>query len=286
MKGIVLAGGKGTRLLPTTQGLSKHLIPIYNKPLIYYPIATLMLAGVREILVIVKPNDRNQFEKNVGNGDHLGMSITYAVQNEPRGLADAFLVGEHFIKNENTALILGDNIFYGQGLGVQLSAIDHKYGAKIFGYKVSNPQDYGVVEFSEDFKVVSIQEKPLDPKSNYAIPGLYFFDSQVIDFAKNVRPSDRGELEITSILNEYNNLGMLKLEILERGTLWLDAGTVETMFAASNFVRTIETRQGFMIGCLEEIAWRNNWIGDEELAKIAKNYGESDYADYLYDLLL
>jgi glucose-1-phosphate thymidylyltransferase len=285
MKGLVLAAGKGSRLWPITRGLSKQLLPIYDKPLIHYPIATLMLANIREILVIVSPADLSQFERALGNGSSLGIEIRFAVQDESRGLAEAFIIGEKFIQNSPSALILGDNIFYGQGLGVQLQSFKQISGAHIFAYRVKDPERYGVVEFSEIGKVLSIEEKPKSPKSDYAIPGLYFCDSTVIEIAKNVKPSVRGELEITSILQTYLDSRSLKTTILERGTAWLDTGTFESLHAASSFIKIIEERQGFKVSCLEEIAWRNKWITDNDLEKLAQDYGPSEYKNYLLSLL-
>ena len=285
MKGLVLAAGRGSRLWPITRGLSKQLLPIYDKPLIHYPIATLMLANIREILVIVSPADLSQFQRVLGDGSSLGIEIRFAVQDEPRGLAEAFIIGEEFTKSGPAALILGDNIFYGQGLGVQLQSFKKVTGANIFAYRVKDPERYGVVEFADDGKVISIEEKPSKPKSDYAIPGLYFCDSDVVEIAKNVKPSARGELEITSILQAYLSAGSLKPTILERGTAWLDTGTFESLHAASSFIKIIEERQGFKVSCLEEIAWRNNWISDKDLAALADSYGSSEYKSYLLSLL-
>jgi len=285
MKGLVLAAGKGSRLWPITRGLSKQLLHIYDKPLIHYPIATLMLANIREVLVIVSPADLSQFQRVLGDGSSLGIEIRFAVQDEPRGLAEAFIIGEEFTKSGPAALILGDNIFYGQGLGVQLQSFKKVSGANIFAYRVKDPERYGVVEFADDGKVISIEEKPSKPKSDYAIPGLYFCDSDVVEIAKNVKPSARGELEITSILQAYLSAGSLKTTILERGTAWLDTGTFESLHAASSFIKIIEERQGFKVSCLEEIAWRNNWISDKNLAALADGYGPSEYKSYLLSLL-
>jgi glucose-1-phosphate thymidylyltransferase len=285
MKGIVLAAGRGSRLWPITRGISKQLLPIYDKPLIHYPIATLMLANIRQILVIVNPNDLTQFQKALGNGETLGIEIDYALQEVPKGLAEAFTIGERFIDGESSALILGDNVFYGQGLGVQLQQFSEVKGAQIFAYRVKDPMRYGVVEFDDFGKVLSIEEKPSAPKSEYAIPGLYFFDSSVVDIAKNVKPSQRGELEITSILQNYLLEKKLHTTILERGTAWLDTGTFESLHAASSFIKIIEERQGFKVSCLEEIAWRNGWITDENLENLAAEYGPSDYKNYLLSIL-
>jgi len=285
MKGLVLAAGRGSRLWPITRGLSKQLLPIYDKPLIHYPIATLMLANIREILVIVSPADLSQFQRVLGDGSSLGIEIRFAVQDKPRGLAEAFIIGEEFTKGGPTALILGDNIFYGQGLGVQLQSFKNVSGAHIFAYRVKDPERYGVVEFADDGSVISIEEKPSQPKSDYAIPGLYFCDSDVAEIAKSVKPSARGELEITSILQAYLGAGSLKTTILERGTAWLDTGTFESLHAASSFIKIIEERQGFKVSCLEEIAWRNKWISDKDLASLAEGYGLSEYKNYLLSLL-
>jgi glucose-1-phosphate thymidylyltransferase len=285
MKGIVLAAGKGSRLWPVTRGLSKQLLPIYDKPLVHYPIATLMLADIREILVIVNPADLSQFQRVLGDGSSLGIDIQFATQEIPNGLAEAFIIGESFAQNGPVALILGDNIFYGQGLGIQLQTFREVSGAHIFAYRVKDPEKYGVVEFSESGQVVSIEEKPSNPKSDYAIPGLYFCDSQVVEIAKNVRPSSRGELEITSVLQSYLRDGLLKTTILERGTAWLDAGTFESLHAASTFIKIIEERQGFKVSCLEEIAWRKKWINEEQLSRLALTYAHSDYSQYLLSLI-
>ena len=281
MKGLVLAAGRGSRLWPITRGLSKQLLPIYDKPLIHYPIATLMLANIREILVIVNPVDLSQFQKLLGNGSDLGINIQFAVQDEPRGLAEAFIIGEEFIKNGPAALILGDNIFYGQGLGVQLQSFKKVSGANIFAHRVKDPERYGVVEFADDGKVISIEEKPSKPKSDYAIPGLYFCDSDVVEIAKGVKPSARGELEITSILETYLAAGTLGVTELKRGTAWLDTGTFDSLHAASSFIKIIEERQGFKVSCVEEIAWRNGWINDTELRNLSLDYGNSEYGFYL-----
>ena len=285
MKGLVLAAGRGSRLWPITRGLSKQLLPIYDKPLIHYPIATLMLANIREILVIVNPVDLSQFQKLLGNGSDLGINIQFAVQDEPRGLAEAFIIGEEFIKNGPAALILGDNIFYGQCLGVQLQSFKKVSGASIFAYRVKDPERYGVVEFADDGKVISIEEKPSKPKSDYAIPGLYFCDSDVVEIAKGVNPSARGELEITSILETYLAAGTLGVTELKRGTAWLDTGTFDSLHAASSFIKIIEERQGFKVSCVEEIAWRNGWINDTELRNLSLDYGNSEYGFYLSCLL-
>jgi glucose-1-phosphate thymidylyltransferase len=284
VKGIVLAGGTGSRLWPITKGVSKQLLPVYDKPLIHYPLGTLFLAGIREILIITTPEDLASFQRLLGDGSIYGASFTYAVQAKPNGLAEAFIIGESFIAGDNVALILGDNIFHGVGLGKQLKEINSNSGATIFAYKVSDPERYGVVEFSEAGNVISIEEKPSKPKSNYAVPGLYFYDSQVAEIAKSVTPSKRGELEITSVNEAYLTLGNLTTRILERGTTWLDTGTIQTLHAASSYVQIIEERQGSKISCLEEIVWRNGWISSSDLLAIAKTYGKNPYGTYLLDL--
>jgi glucose-1-phosphate thymidylyltransferase len=285
MKGIVLAGGTGSRLWPITKSISKQLLPVYDKPLIYYPLGTLFLAGIRDILIITTPEDLSSFQRLLGNGAQFGVSIQYEVQMKPNGLAEAFLIGEKFIDHDNVALILGDNIFHGVGLGQQLKMIDFNSGATIFAYKVSDPERYGVVEFSLNGNVISIEEKPKVPKSNFAVPGLYFYDKDVVEIAKQVVPSSRGELEITSVNENYLNKGRLVTKVLERGTTWLDTGTVQTLHAASSYVQIIEERQGSKISCLEEIAWRNGWITGENLEILAKNFGSSPYGTYLLGLL-
>ena len=285
MRGIVLAGGTGSRLWPITWGLSKQLLPVYDKPLIHYPISTLMLAGIREILIITTPQDRESFERLLGDGSRYGVTFTFAVQERPEGLAQAFLVGEKFIGNQKCALVLGDNIFHGDGLGTQLSVLTDVEGAHIFAYKVKDPERYGVVEFDKDFKVLSIEEKPLKPRSSYAVPGLYFYDNEVIEIARNVKPSARGELEITSVNEAYLEMGKLRTTVLERGTAWLDTGTFESLNAASAFIQIVEERQGQKISCLEEVAWRNSWISDDQLMKAATDYKSSPFADYLRGLL-
>ena len=285
MKGIVLAGGTGSRLWPITKGVSKQLLPVYDKPLIHYPLGTLFLADIREILIITTPEDLSSFQRLLGDGSTYGASFTYAVQAKPNGLAEAFIIGEHFISGDPVALILGDNIFHGVGLGKQLKEINSSSGATIFAYKVADPERYGVVEFSEGGKVLSIEEKPTKPKSNYAVPGLYFYDSEVVDIAKSVTPSKRGELEITSVNEAYLNQGKLTTRILERGTTWLDTGTIQTLHAASSYVQIIEERQGSKISCLEEIAWRNGWISNLELDAVGKSYGSNPYGKYLLGLM-
>ena len=285
MKGIVLAGGTGSRLWPITKGVSKQLLPVYDKPLIHYPLGTLFLAGIREILVITTPEDLPSFQRLLGDGSTYGATFKYAVQAKPNGLAEAFIIGESFIAGDNVALILGDNIFHGVGLGKQLKEINPSGGATIFAYKVSDPERYGVVEFSEAGNVISIEEKPSKPKSNYAVPGLYFYDSQVAEIAKSVKPSKRGELEITSVNEAYLTQGNLTTRILERGTTWLDTGTIQTLHAASSYVQIIEERQGSKISCLEEISWRNSWISDSELDSISESYGNNPYGQYLSSLI-
>ena len=285
MKGIVLAGGTGSRLWPITKGVSKQLLPVYDKPLIHYPLGTLFLAGIKEILIITTPEDRNSFQRLLGDGSDYGVRFEYAIQENPNGLAEAFIIGEEFISKENVALILGDNIFYGNGLGNQLKQIDTSHGATIFAYKVSDPSRYGVVEFSKEMKVISIEEKPINPKSNYAVPGLYFYDSNVVEIAKTIKPSARGELEITTVNERYLENGKLTTKILDRGTAWLDTGTIQTLHAASSYVQIIEERQGSKISCLEEIAWRNGWISEADLRKLILGYGKNPYGAYLQGLL-
>ena len=284
MKGIVLAGGTGSRLWPITKGVSKQLLPVYDKPLIHYPLGTFFLAGIREILIITTPKDAAAFQRLLGDGSQYGASFNYATQEKPNGLAEAFIIGEKFIASESVALVLGDNIFHGVGLGKQLEELNTKNGATIFAYKVSDPERYGVIEFASDGRVVSIEEKPTNPKSNFAIPGLYFYDDQVVGIAKDVKPSARGELEITAINERYLKSGQLTTKVLERGTTWLDTGTIETLHAASSYVRIIEERQGSKISCLEEIAWRNGWIGQDKLEQLAMEYGTNPYGRYLYSL--
>jgi glucose-1-phosphate thymidylyltransferase len=285
MKGIVLAGGTGSRLWPITKGISKQLLPVYDKPLIHYPLGTLFLAGIREILIITTPEDLPAFKRLLGTGSQYGVSFDFAVQDEPNGLAEAFLIGEKFIDGKNIALILGDNIFHGVGLDKHLQSIDVKNGATIFAYRVADPQRYGVVEFSTEGKVISIEEKPARPKSHFAVPGLYFYDETVVEIAKAIKPSSRGELEITAVNENYLEKGMLTTKILERGTTWLDTGTIQTLHAASSYVQIIEERQGSKISCLEEIAWTNGWISSTELEVLAKNYGANPYGLYLSQLL-
>ena len=285
MKGIVLAGGTGSRLWPVTWGVSKQLLPVYDKPLVHYPISTLMLTGIREILIITTPQDQGSFKRLLGDGSKYGVSFTFAVQENPEGLAQAFLIGEKFIGVEPSALILGDNIFYGSTLGTQLKELREPSGAMIFAYRVKDPERYGVIEFNATGKVMSIEEKPLKPKSQYAVPGLYFYDNQVVDIAKSVKPSARGELEITAVNEEYLKAGKLQAKVLERGTAWLDTGTFDSLNSASAFIQIIEERQGQKVSCLEEVAWRNGWISDSELAARADEYKSSPFATYLRGLL-
>ncbi len=282
MKGIILAGGLGTRLHPLTKSISKQILPIYDKPMIYYPLSILMLAGIREILIISTPRDTLVFKDLLGDGKNLGISIQYKIQDEPKGLAQAFILGESFIGNENVALILGDNIFYGSEFTQKLeNAIKRKDGATIFGYIVEEPRDFGVVEFDDKFNVLSIEEKPTMPKSNYAVPGLYFYDNQVVEIAKAVKPSQRGELEITSINNEYLKMNKLKVELLGRGMAWLDTGTYNGLLDASNFISTIQKRQGLYVGCIEEIAYRKGYIDKNQLIDQAKYLQKTAYGKYL-----
>jgi glucose-1-phosphate thymidylyltransferase len=285
MKGIVLAGGTGSRLWPITKGVSKQLLPVYDKPLIHYPLGTFFLAGIKEILIITTPSDLSAFQRLLGDGSQYGVSFEYATQEKPNGLAEAFIIGEKFISGGSVSLILGDNIFHGVGLGRQLEEIKTNEGATIFAYRVADPERYGVVEFAESGKVISIEEKPSNPKSNFAIPGLYFYDSQVVEIAKNVKPSKRGELEITSVNEFYLNAGQLNTKILERGTTWLDTGTIQTLHAASSYVQIIEERQGSKISCLEEIAWKNGWISGSDVEALGKEFGSNPYGAYLLGLI-
>ncbi|HEU0064699.1 MAG TPA: glucose-1-phosphate thymidylyltransferase RfbA [Flavisolibacter sp.] len=281
MKGIILAGGSGTRLYPITKAISKQLMPIYDKPMIYYPLSILMMAGIKEILVITTPEDNEQFKRLLGNGSHVGCSFTYAVQEVPNGLAQAFVIGAGFIKNEKVALVLGDNIFYGSGLGRQLQTLNNVDGGYVFAYEVSDPERYGVVEFNEENKVLSIEEKPKLPKSNYAVPGLYFYDNEVVKIARELKPSERGEYEITDVNKVYLQRGKLKVSILDRGTAWLDTGTFDSLSDATEFVRVIEKRQGTKIGCIEEIAYRMGYINKQQLLKQAEELKKSGYGTYL-----
>ncbi len=285
MKGIVLAGGTGSRLWPITKGVSKQLLPVYDKPLIHYSLGTLFLAGIRELLIITSPEDLSAFRRLLGDGSQYGVTFCFAVQEKPNGLAEAFIIGEEFIRNQSVALILGDNIFHGVGLGRQLEKVNTNDGATIFAYKVADPERYGVVEFAQNGKVLSIEEKPTKARSNFAVPGLYFYDSQVVEIAKNILPSNRGELEITSVNNFYLKAGKLETIVLERGTTWLDTGTIQTLHAASSYVQIIEERQGNKISCLEEIAWRNGWISDADVKKLGKEFGSNPYGAYLLGLI-
>jgi glucose-1-phosphate thymidylyltransferase len=285
VRGIILAGGSGSRLWPITRGISKQLMPIFDKPMVYYPLSTLMLAGIRDILVITTPEYNAQFKALLGDGTDFGIRLQYAVQPDPGGLAQAFLIGEEFIGNDSVALVLGDNIFHGAGLGTALQTHNEIEGGLIFAYQVADPAAYGVVEFDVDMRAISIEEKPKSPKSSFAIPGLYFYDNEVVEIAKSITPSERGELEISTVNERYLDAGRLSVQILDRGTAWLDTGTFESMMQASEYVRVIEDRQGFKIGCIEEVAWRAGWITDDQLAALAAPLTKSGYGTYLNGLV-
>ncbi|MDB5207688.1 MAG: rfbA [Flavisolibacter sp.] len=285
MKGIILAGGSGTRLYPITKAISKQLMPIYDKPMIYYPLSVLMMAGIREILIITTPEDNHSFQRLLGDGSQVGCRFEYAIQEVPNGLAQAFVIGADFIGTDKVALVLGDNIFYGTGLGRQLQSLSNVKGGYVFAYEVSDPERYGVVEFDSQQKVISIEEKPTQPKSNFAVPGLYFYDNTVVEIAKNLAPSARGEYEITDVNKEYLKIGQLHVAVLDRGTAWLDTGTFDSLHDASEFVRVIEKRQGTKIGCIEEVAYRMSFINENELALQATNLLKSGYGKYLQQVL-
>ena len=286
MKGIILAGGKGSRLYPMTKSVSKQLLPIYDKPLIYYPVSVLLLAGIKDILIISSPAAISQYEELLGDGKNIGVNFSYVIQEEPRGLAEAFILGEEFIGDDSVCLVLGDNVFFGQTLTVLLrEAVNQKEGATVFGYPVNNPKDFGVVEFDENGNVLSIEEKPQKPKSKYAVPGLYFYDNRVVQYAKEVKPSARGEIEITSINNRYLEDGDLKVVLMGRGLAWLDTGTPKGMLQASQFVQTVQERQGFYVSCIEEIAWRRGFINDEQLRENGEKLKMTEYGQYILSLL-
>jgi len=286
MKGIILAGGSGTRLYPITMGVSKQLLPIYDKPMIYYPLSVLMLAGIRDILIITTPQDKDNFEKLLGNGDNFGINLEFKTQEKPDGLAQAFIIGEQFIGNDSVCLILGDNIFFGQGFSPKLkSVVNNIKGATVFGYQVVDPERFGVVEFDENNRAISIEEKPKYPKSHWAVTGLYFYDNKVVSIAKNIKPSERGELEITSINEKYLEMGELTVEQLGRGFAWLDTGTHDSLIEAGTFVETVQKRQGMMVACPEEIAWRNGWLSDSQLEKRGKSLIKNHYGQYLVRLI-
>ncbi len=285
MKGIILAGGSGTRLYPITYAISKQIMPVYDKPMIYYPLSTLMLAGIKDILIISTPHDLPQFEKLFGNGHHLGLNFSYKVQEQPNGLAQAFVLGEEFIGDDSCALVLGDNIFYGMGLGNTLEKNSNPNGGIVYAYQVSDPERYGVVEFDSNKKVISIEEKPENPKSKFAVPGLYFYDNDVVEIAKNIKPSPRGEYEITDVNLEYLRRGKLSVSVLDRGTAWLDTGTFDSLMQASQFIQVIEQRQGIKVACIEEIAWRKGFISKEQLIELAKPLLKSGYGTYIMGLI-
>jgi len=285
MKGIILAGGSGTRLYPITKAISKQLMPIYDKPMVYYPLSVLMMAGINEILIITTPEDNPSFKRLLGDGSQVGCRFEYAIQEVPNGLAQAFVIGEKFIGRDKVALVLGDNIFYGSRLGRQLQDLNNIEGGYVFAYEVSDPERYGVVEFDGDQKVISIEEKPLQPRSNFAVPGLYFYDNEVVEIAKNLKPSPRGEYEITDVNKEYLNRGRLHVAVLDRGTAWLDTGTFESLSDASEFVRVIEKRQGTKIGCIEEVAYRMNYINEQQLTEQANALLKSGYGKYLQQVM-
>ncbi len=285
MKGIILAGGSGTRLHPLTMAISKQILPVYDKPMIYYPLSTLMLAGIREIQIISTPNDLPLFEKLLGDGSRIGCRFDYAIQTEPKGLAEAFIIGNEFIGNDSVALVLGDNIFYASGFSKKLQSCKAPDGGIVFAYRVHDPERYGVVEFDKSMKAISIEEKPNQPKSTYAVPGLYFYDNQVVNIAKEIEPSPRGELEITDINNFYLNQGNLRVKVLDRGTAWLDTGTFASLMQAGNFVQVIEERQGLKVGCIEEVAYKMKFIDSEQLLRLAKPLAKSGYGKYLLNIL-